>query len=297
MKRNDVFLLILLSAIWGASFLFMKVAAPVFGAISLILVRVAIAAVCLFPLLVKEGQWRVLLARKMDFFLLGVFNSALPFCLLTVATLSIEAGFTSVLNATTPLFAGVVAAIWMRKPLTFDQLLGLALGILGVAVLSWSQFSFKEGGNGWAILCGLGGGLSYGYAANFARQYMSDIHPFTLASGSMVTASIALAPLGALFWPDIDPPFKAWVWALALASLCTAFAYLIYFHLIKSSGAVAASTVTFIVPVFAILWGVWFLDESLSNRIIWGTIITLIGTSFTLGLVRIQMLKGSLTRR
>jgi drug/metabolite transporter (DMT)-like permease len=161
LKPRDLADLLLLAALWGGSFLFMRHAAPAFGAVPLMWLRVVIASACLLPLLLARRQGGELRARAGVMAVMGLSNSALPFVLIAWATLSITAGLAAILNATTPIFTAVVAALWLRERLTPPRLVGLLLGLAGVVVLAADQADFKPGGSGWALLASLCAALSY----------------------------------------------------------------------------------------------------------------------------------------
>lgn len=216
---------------------------------------------------------------------IGLLSTAIPFCLLAFATLSLEAGYTSLINATTPLFAAMVGAVWLRIPMSRLQVLGLLIGVLGVLILVWGRLSFSSGGAGWAVAAGLLATLSYGVSVHYARRFLTDVSAVVSTAGSMVSGSLVLLPIGLWQWPTVNPGLMEWGSALSLGIFCTALAYVIFFDVIKRTGATNASTVTFIVPGFAILWGALFLGETLSTRIVLGMIVTLAGTAFTVGLV------------
>ncbi|MCP3961475.1 MAG: DMT family transporter [bacterium] len=186
MRPVDVLRLLLLSAIWGASYLFMRVAAPSFGPVPLILLRVGCAALFFSPLLARRGVREQLARHWRALAVVGIFNSAFPFSLLAFSTLSLEAGFTSLLNATTPLFAAAVGALWLALALRRGQILGLVLGFAGVAILSWGHLSFRQGGSGWAIVAALVASLSYGVSAHITKHYLSGLRPVVVATGSMI---------------------------------------------------------------------------------------------------------------
>jgi uncharacterized membrane protein len=157
MKSRDLFDFILLAALWGASFLFMRVGAPEFGPIALIGLRVLIAAVCLWPLVLiaQRTSASAMRAHAMPLAVVGVSNSALPFTLLAYASLSLTAGFNALVNATVPLWAAVIGVLWLRATMDRARWLGLALGVIGIAILTWGKVDFKPGGSGLAIVAGL----------------------------------------------------------------------------------------------------------------------------------------------
>jgi len=286
MKPFDLAELTLLAAIWGASFLFMRLGAHEFGPIALSAVRVIGASLLLLPLLtLREGltalrrEWRLLLV-------LGWLNSALPFVLFSFAALSITTGMSSILNATTPLWGALVAWVWLSQRLSPVRLIGLAVGFAGVLFLVWDKANFKPGGSGWAIIACLAATLCYGIAANFTKQRLSHISPLTVATGSQVSASLALVVPASLLWPATMPGLQAWVSVALLAVLCSGVAYILYFRLMSRVGPSNTMAVTFLLPVFAVVWGYLFLGEVFTLQMALGCTIVLMGTALALGLVQ-----------
>jgi drug/metabolite transporter (DMT)-like permease len=287
MKPRDLFDFVLLAALWGASFLFMRVGAPEFGPIALIGLRVLIAAVCLWPLLwfMQRGAIGAMRAHTAPLAVVGITNSALPFCLLAFATLSLTAGFTSLINASVPLWAALIGLVWLRAPMNAAQWLGLALGVVGMVILTWGKVDFKPGGSGIAILAGLIATCSYGFSTLYAKKRLSSVRPLGVATGSQTAAAIALLPLTVWFWPKTHPSAGAWLSLILLGTFSTALAYILYFRLIAGLGGQKASTVTFLIPVFAALWGWALLGEAVTISMIIGGIVILGGTALTLGLL------------
>ena len=284
MSRSDSIDFVLLSAIWGVSFLFMRIAVPEFGPFALIGIRCGLAAICLLPLvLVREGSAQML-AHVRELTLLGFVNAFIPFTLLAYAALSLTTGFAALINATTPLWAGVVGLLWLNATLTGLQWVGLTLGVVGMAVLMWGKVDFKPGGSGLAIVAGLLATLSYGFASHFAKRKPSKVSPLGVATGCQVVGTILVLPLAVIYWPEIQPSAKAWVAAILLAVLATAFALILYFRLISRLGGQKASTVTFLIPVFAAGWGAAVLGEIPTIPMYLGGAIVLVGTALTLGL-------------
>jgi drug/metabolite transporter (DMT)-like permease len=275
----------LLAALWGASFLFMRVGVAEFGAAPLMAVRVGVAALCLLPLLMLKGGLPNLRTHYRALGIVGVTNSAIPFTLLTFSTLYLSAGFTAILNATVPFWSAVIAYFWLAERLSALRIFGLLVGTFGVAVLVWGKLSFEFGGAGWAILAALVACGFYGFGANFARRYLSGVDSLTIATGSMLGACFLMLPLAFWFWPSDAPSAKAWMLAIVMGVACTALAYILYFRLIARLGATYASTVTFLIPAFAMLWGAVLLDESISPEMLAGTALILLGTSLSLGLI------------
>lgn len=287
MTRRDAVELIALAAIWGASFLFMRVAAPELGPVALITLRVGIAAACLVPVLALRGGAADLKGRLWHLLVVGVINSALPFCLLTYATLSVTAGFASILNATSPLWGGLVAHLWLKDRLDRGRALGLAVGLAGVTFLVWGRASFKPGGAGLAVVAALAATLSYGVAAAYTKRYLRGVNPLAVATGSLVGATLVLLPAAVPLWPARPPSATAWGAAVGLAIACTAVAYVLYFRLIAHVGPARAIAVTFLIPPFAVAWGALFLGETITAQTLGGSLVVLAGTALATGLVRL----------
>ncbi|MEM7282017.1 MAG: DMT family transporter [Pseudomonadota bacterium] len=285
--------MVLLAALWGASFLFMRATVHEFGPIPLIAVRVALAAVFLLIVLAMRGGWAQLGDRFLDSVLVGVLNSALPFTLIAYSTLTITAGFASVLNALTPMFALFVAFVWFGDRFSVAKLLGMVVGLLGVVVLVWDRVGSRDDGALLAIGAGVLAAALYGVAANYTRARLQGINPLALATGSQIGASLALLPLAVVWWPETMPSQSAWYSAVALAIACTGLAYVIYFDLLEKVGADRATTVTFLIPVFGIFWGAMILDEVVTTRILVATAIILLGTMLATNVIRLPLTKVS----
>ena len=286
MKPRDLADLVLLAALWGGSFLFMRYAAPAFGALPLMWLRVAIATVCLLPLLVWRGEVGALRERIGVVTVMGLFNSAIPFVLIAWATLSITAGLASILNATVPIMTALIGAVWLRDRLGAGRVAGLVIGMTGVVLLAADKADFKPGGSGWALLAMVGATLCYGFAANFTKRYLTGVPPMVNAAGSQVVSAVALTPFALWTWPAQTPTPLAWVAAAVLGVGCTAIAYVLFFRLIERVGASRAVTVTFLVPVFGTLWGALFLGEAVTGSMLLGGAVVLVGTGLSTGVIR-----------
>ena len=286
MKLRDLFDFTLLAALWGASFLFTRIAAPAFGPFAIADLRTAIAAVVLLSLLTWRGGVADLRPNALRFVALGAFNSAIHFTLFAYAALSITAGLASIINATVPLFGALVAWLWLRDKLTSLQLVGLGIGFAGVLWLSSDQASFRPGGAALAIAAGLAGALSYGISGSMVKRYFAEVRPLAIAAGSQLAAATLLLPLTFLFWPPVMPSVADWFALIALGVFCTGFAYALYFRLIARIGPTKTLTVTFLIPAFAILWGMLFLNETVTTVMIGGCLVILAGTALATQLVR-----------
>jgi drug/metabolite transporter (DMT)-like permease len=285
MKSADMAELVALAAIWGASFLFMRLGAAEFGPVALAAVRVAGAALVLLPLLVWRGQFADLRRHWRAIFVVGLTNSALPFLGFSYAALSLSAGLSSIFNASTPLWGAVIAWLWLRDRPTAPRIAGLAIGFAGVIGLAWEKASFKPGGSGWAIVACLVAALLYGLSASYTKKRLQGVPPMAVAAGSQLSATLALALPALWWWPQQMPSPRAWAMVALLAVLCTGLAYLMYFRLIAHVGAANAVAVTFLIPAFAVLWGWLFLAEPLTGAMAAGCAVILLGTALATGVL------------
>ena len=287
-QRSWVPEFLLLSAIWGASFLFMRMGASEFGPFPTAGLRVLAAAAFLIPIMVLKGEWPALRQHWKRVLLAGVINSAIPFALFAWAVMHITTGLTSILNATVPLFGALVAWIWLGERIQRLRWVGLMLGFLGVALLAWKA----PGGAGmksddaiWAIGACLCASICYAIAANFAKRYLVGVPALASATGSLIGASLCLIVPTIVYWPEQMPGPRAWSAVIAIAILCTGIAYFLYFRLIANAGPSRAVAVTFLAPAFAVLYGAVFLHETVTLWMLGCGLIIVCGTMLSTGLV------------
>lgn len=284
-KTAPAFELLLLAAIWGASFLFMRVGSPEFGPVLFMALRTSIATIFLIACLIMAKQLGSLGNKPLKVFIVGQLNTAIPFVLFGYATLILSAGTTSVLNATTPMFGAIVAYFWLKDKLTPAAILGLMLGFIGVYLLMSANTALTEQSVTLPTLAVMAAALCYGISANFTKKYLSDVKPLTLATGSQLSASITLAPLSLFFLPNALPSVDAIYSVIVLGVLCTGIAYIIFFRLIAAIGPARTISVTYLIPVFGIIWGVIFLDEQFTVAMLIGCLVILGGVALATGLL------------
>jgi drug/metabolite transporter (DMT)-like permease len=283
MNVKQIGALLLLSALWGGSFLFIRIAAPVLGPVLLIELRVLIAGVALLLYMLVTRSPLDLRARWRHYLVIGIINSAIPFTLIATAELFLTAGLAATLNATSPLFGAVVAAMWIKEALTKNKVIGLALGLLGVSVLvGWSPFPFSMT-LAVSVAASLAAAACYGIGSVYTKVYMQGASSKAVATCSQLGAALFLLPLTFVAPSKHAPTPIVLLAVVALALLCTAVAYLLYFWLIEHAGPTRALTVTFLAPVFGVLWGTGLLSEPLNLSTFIGFGIILIGTGFVTG--------------
>lgn len=279
---------VLLALLWGSSFLFMRAGAYEFGPFPTAWVRITLAALMLTPILLWRQQIPVLHAHWRPTLSSGLLNSGIPFACYAYALMHISTGLSSILNATTPLFGALIAWAWLGDKLNATRALGLALGFTGVVLLASDVpggISFKEGGSGLAVVACLLATFCYGIAGSFTKRYLQNVPSLVTTTGSLWGASLGLAIPALLSWPSVMPSLHAWA-ALGIAGLlCTALAYVLYFRLMTRTGPARAMTVTYLIPVFANVLGVIFLDEVVTHWMMGCAVVIVAGTALASGLV------------
>jgi drug/metabolite transporter (DMT)-like permease len=266
MSMADWGKLLLLGSIWGGSFFFARIAVAEIDPVALVLLRVSIAALALHVYLAVSGpSFRLALPHAGGFLVLAVLNNVIPFSLIFLGQTEMGAGLASVLNATTPFWTLVAAALLANERLTWNKATGIGLGIAGTAVMIGPGLVAGLGGPVWAKFALVGASLSYALALIWARRFRG-VPPAVVATGQLTASTLAMLPIvlfgvGTATMAGASAP--VWAAVLALAVVSTAFAYILYFGLVASAGATNASRVTLVVPASAMLLGVLFLGERL----------------------------------
>ncbi|MDO9403811.1 MAG: DMT family transporter [Polaromonas sp.] len=283
---------VLLGAIWGASFLFMRIGTVEFGAVPTAAVRVAIAALFLLPIVWLRGLLPSLRQHWKRVFLVGILNSGIPFACFAFALLSISSGLSAILNATVPMFGALIAWLWLKDRPNGSRILGLVTGFAGVAMLAWDKASFKpDAVSGiapvWAVLACLLACLCYGISASYTKRYLSGLPPLVTAAGSQIGATLGLALPALWLRPSRLPGTSAWLALLFVGVVCTGVAYILFFRLIEKAGPPRALAVTFVVPVFAVFYGVLFLGEHVTAWMLLCAAVIVCGTALSTGLLKL----------
>lgn len=281
MKPRDAAELLLLAAIWGASFLFMRLAVPAFGPIALADVRVTGAALLLLPVALAGGHGRAMRSHMGSLFIAGVFSSALPFVAFSHAALHLGAGLMSVLNAATPLFAALIAWRFLGERLDGWRIAGLLVGLAGVALLVADKL--RLGGTPLALAACLAATACYAAVSAYAQQRLAGVPPLGIAAGTQLGAAAALLAPAVGAWPAAAPAPLPWAAALGLSLLCSALAYVLYFRLLQRVGSSRATAVTFLIPAFGILWGAVFLGEPVTPTMLVAGGVVVLGTMLATG--------------
>ncbi|MEA2595590.1 MAG: hypothetical protein QOF01_2059 [Thermomicrobiales bacterium] len=288
LRPKEIGALLLLAALWGGSFMFFRIAAPALGPIVVAFLRVLIAggALLLFARFTGHGtDWR---RTPRSFLILGALNGAIPYALTAAAALNMTASLAAILNATTPLFAVAVVAARLGERPTVRTIIGLAIGVSGVVVLlGWNRAPF-DAAFAASVAASLAAAISYAFAGAYAKSAFAGTPSLTLAIGQQFGAAVVLAPVlipvGIVGREDLSLTRGVAAAVIALALLCTSVASLLYFFLIRSVGPTKTLTITFLVPIFGVLWGALFLDESIGTATLLGLSIVLIGVTLVTGL-------------
>ncbi len=270
-------ILSILGAVWGSAFIFIKIAAPEFGAVGLVQTRLLIASLVFLPVLFTKKYFNLLKPAWKHSLVLAVTNNAIPFTLFSFGSFGADSNILAILNATTAFNTMIIAFLWLGEKVTTKQIFGLILGFIGVIILvnpessSTSIFS--------AILC-LIGAACYSFSTVFIQKYSNNTDKFVLIGWSIVFSCIIMIPITLLNLPSEIPSSRAILSAIWLGSISTGLAFFGYVYLIEQIGAVKTSTVAYFLPIFGIIWGAVFLKEIITLGIISGCITILIGVFF-----------------
>lgn len=279
MGISDLGELLLLAVVWGGSFLLMRIAAPELGPIWLIEIRVLLAGLALLALLIRLNLSGELRKYLVPLSILGCINSAIPFVLFAYAALYLPAGFAAILNAVAPLFGMIIAWLWLQERFTLSRTVGFALGFAGVIVLVGLTNLPITPSFVLSVGAGLLASLMYAFAATYIQQKLSGVPPLVIATGSQLSAAVILLPFVPFTMPTALPSTQVVLVVVALALFSTALAYILYFRLIKSIGVTKALTVTYLIPLFAMIWGKIILQEAITQSMLLGCGLILLGTA------------------
>jgi len=275
----------LLAAIWGASFIFMKIGGPDFGPFLFMAMRTLVASLFLLPLVYLKKQQSALIGYSKKIFIVGLLNTAIPFVLFGWATLSLSAGNTAVLNGTTPMFGAIIAYFWLKDKLSFSAIVGICIGFIGVYFLMFDKITTNTGNVILPTLAVMLAAFCYGLSANYTKKYLQGISPLALAAGSQISATIVLLPISMFFLPSTLPSNSSIMAVIALGVICTGIAYIMFFRLIVAIGPAKTISVTYLIPIFGIIWGVIFLDESVTFWTFIGGGLIFTGVALTTGVL------------
>ena len=278
MSAGDAGRLIALAAIWGASFLFTRITAPAIGPVATADVRMLIGGAALalyFRIIGFDPEWRRWIRH---YAIVGLLTSGFPFLLYAFAAIELSAGLLSVLNATSPLWGALLSALFLGERLTARRCAGLALGIVGVALVSRPE----TGAGALAVAAELAASFLYGLTGVYLKRWAGDIPARGMAVGTQVMAGLLVLPFLALTPVPPAPSPLAVGSLVALGLLCSAVAYVLYFRLIADIGPTGALTVTYLIPIFGVAWGALFLGETVSPGMLVGGLLVLLGTFFVL---------------
>jgi len=253
--------LTLLGAVWGGSFLFMRVAAKDFGALPLVELRLALGALALSPFLWRaRAQFTAALWARVTG--IALVNSVLPFLLFAWGAERAPAGIGAITNAMTVMFAAVVAFVLYGEQISTRRTLGLIAGFLGVVVLASGRVAGASVGS--AAVAGTAASLCYGFGVNFVRRYLTAYPPAAVAAANLGSGAVLLAPLAIYRWPHHAIGPASWLSAVLLGVLCTGIAFVFYYRLIARIGGTRTATVTYLIPLFAVIWAWLLLGEPLT---------------------------------
>lgn len=281
MTNKQLLMLCTLAAIWGSSFMFIRVAVPMFGTIPLSGMRSLIGAIALSPFLFGKGRLQLIKRYWAHLLFIGLISTALPFTFLTISTSYTSAGFASILNALTPICSALIGWAWIKEKPSIHAMLGIVLGFIGVGIMVFDKDTISSSFPVLPVLAGFAATFFYGLTGFYSRRYLSGVPSTLISSGCQISSALFLMPLAFWFWPDAAIPAQGWLLAAVLGILCTGIAFILYFHLLETVGVTRTVIVTYLIPVFAILWGTIFLDETVTINMLAGAALILTGIGLT----------------
>ena len=283
MKIRNFCELLLLSAIWGSSFLFLRIASPAFGPIFLVEMRVLSGLLVLLPVFLVMRKYQEFKLHWKMILLVSLLNMAIPFCFFSYSALNMGAGLLSIMNATVPIFTAMVGFLYFRQRLSRLGFAGLIVGLLGVAILMSESRDESGITSDLAIPSALFASILYGIAINLAAHKLQGVSGITITTGSLFFSSTILLPLAISSRPEVIPEGVIWLSVLSLGIVCTGFGYVLFYRLIGEIGSQRAITTTYLIPLFSIFWGSLFLGETLTMAMFLGGVTVLLGVALTTG--------------
>jgi len=274
MEFKDWILLIALAAIWGSAFMFIKISAVDFGPILLVTLRLLIAGLVFMPLLLRHKYRLLFKSHLPGIFIIAIISNALPFTLFAFASLGATSNMLGILNGTTAFITTVIAYFWLNESISTKQVIGLGLGFIGILIL-------VNPANGsttiLASICALIGSICYAFNATYLQKYHSNSNKKVLIGWSMLFGGLMMMPIAAFNLPNALPSINSFLALLWLAVVSTGIGYLVFVRLIDKIGAVKTATLTYLLPVFSIIWGAIFLEEQITLIIFGGFIFVMMG--------------------
>ena len=284
MSSSRVVMFASLAAIWGASFLFMRIAVPFIGPVWTAQLRVTIAAIVLLIYVAATKKAFFIKPRTKHFWVLGAFNSAFPFALFSFAALHLPAGYSAVLNAIAPLFAAFFSVFMLGERLTWRVVVGAIIAMFGIGLMVQLGPVTLTKDTLLAVLACTLATVFYGFAGAWSKKYLQGVPGVVNATNSQLFAAISLVPFALASPLPHDVPVKAWAAVIALAIVCSAFAYLMFFKLLETWTITRVTSVTFLIPAFGIFWGWLFLNEPITFSMVFGFGLVLIATALSMGI-------------
>jgi drug/metabolite transporter (DMT)-like permease len=282
---------VLLAAIWGGSYLCMRIASPEFGPVALVEFRVLVAAMLLVPIMLYNKQLPQFKSKLRELGVLGVLSMSIPFCLISFATLHLTAGFAALLNATSPVFTMIVAWVWLKQKATVLSIAGTITSFIGLLLLVLGRGPLTFSDDTLAIASILLACMFYGFTANYTRVHFAGVSPTTVAAGSQLMAAITMLIPALLYFPKSMPSTNAWISAIILAVVSSALAHLLFFRLITTIGPTRTVGVTFLIPVFAMFWGALILNEPITSEMVIGACLISLGTALANNMLPLPFVK------
>jgi drug/metabolite transporter (DMT)-like permease len=284
LKPKEILLLVMLGALWGVGFLFIRVSVPEFGIAAVVEIRLIVAFLFLLPFLIYYRQIPDLIQHWRGICVVSILSTAIPYTLFGYTLAHATASYSAMLNITVVFFTAAIAWIWLGERISKWGIVGIMIGAIGVLILITDKSSLAPGASLLPSIAALIAASLYGFGTCYLREKLKHAGIYAIATGCQLFSIPVLLPFTIIAWPEQPPSFLAWLYIISLGIFSTGIAFVIYFHLVKTIGATKSSLVTYLVPLFAIIWGVLLLDEPITLQIVLGGTVILFGVSMTSGI-------------
>ena len=288
MSPAQFFQFLIMSALWGGSYLFLRIATPEFGVIPLLTVRSFLAFLFIIPFVLIYKKQRELITNWQPLLIVGIIGAAIPYGLTSYATFYATSGYASLMSATTPIFSAIIGYFWLKDAINRLAILGIMIAFIGVYVLALDKESIDEGAGLIPVYAALVAAVFYATFGNFSKLKFAKMDKIVVTAGTQFYAILMTLPLSVFFWPSTLPSTTSWLSVLVLGVACTGWAFFTFYKLIDQIGVNKTISSTYLIPVFGIFWGWLFLDEKITFHILVGIVTILSGVALTTGLIKIN---------
>ena len=279
---------LIMSAFWGASYIFLYIATPEFGVMPLLTIRTGFALLFLLPFILIKNRQAELFEHWRPLLIFAVTGAVIPFSLISYSMLHATSGYASLMSATTAIFSAIIGYFWLKESITRLAIFGIIIAFAGIFVLTQDKQSVSQTAGLMPVFAVSVAAISYAFSGHFSKLYLSGISKTVVTGGTQLYATLITLPFSIVLLPDVLPSVDAWLSVFVLGVVCTGWAFFTFFKLIDEVGVSKTISSTYLIPVFGILWGCLFLDEKITFHIVVGIVTILSGVALTTGLIKFK---------